>query len=82
MPSSATTASAPRSTARTGDPAVFTVAYVVRAVSPGRYVLPQAYRRGHVPARPLRPHRHRHDRGHGGEMSDDERDSTQIHLPL
>ncbi|HEV3183408.1 MAG TPA: hypothetical protein VGZ49_00935, partial [Xanthobacteraceae bacterium] len=26
----------------TGDPAVFTVAYVVRAVSPGRYVLPQA----------------------------------------
>jgi len=26
-----------------GDPAVFTVAYVVRAVSPGRYVLPQAY---------------------------------------
>jgi hypothetical protein len=29
---------------RTGnDPAVFAVAYVVRAVSPGRYVLPQAY---------------------------------------
>jgi alpha-2-macroglobulin len=26
-----------------GDAAVFTVAYVVRAVSPGRYVLPQAY---------------------------------------
>jgi uncharacterized protein YfaS (alpha-2-macroglobulin family) len=26
-----------------GDPAVFTVAYAVRAVSPGRYVLPQAY---------------------------------------
>jgi uncharacterized protein YfaS (alpha-2-macroglobulin family) len=26
-----------------GDPAVFTVAYVVRAVSPGQYVLPQAY---------------------------------------
>jgi uncharacterized protein YfaS (alpha-2-macroglobulin family) len=25
------------------DPVVFTVAYVVRAVSPGRYVLPQAY---------------------------------------
>jgi len=25
------------------EPAVFTVAYVVRAVSPGRYVLPQAY---------------------------------------
>ena len=24
------------------DPPVFTVAYVVRAVSPGRYVLPQA----------------------------------------
>jgi uncharacterized protein YfaS (alpha-2-macroglobulin family) len=28
---------------KTGDKAVFTVAYVVRAVSPGRYVLPQAY---------------------------------------
>ncbi len=27
---------------KSGDPAVFTVAYVVRAVSPGRYVLPQA----------------------------------------
>ncbi|MBO0756747.1 MAG: hypothetical protein J2P54_12875, partial [Bradyrhizobiaceae bacterium] len=25
------------------DPAVFAVAYVVRAVSPGRYILPQAY---------------------------------------
>ena len=25
--------------------------------------------RGHVPSRPLRPHRHRHGRGHGGEMS-------------
>jgi uncharacterized protein YfaS (alpha-2-macroglobulin family) len=28
---------------KSGDPAIFTVAYVVRAVSPGRYVLPQAY---------------------------------------
>jgi hypothetical protein len=28
---------------KAGDPAVFTVAYVVRAVSPGRYMLPQAY---------------------------------------
>ncbi|HVX99717.1 MAG TPA: MG2 domain-containing protein [Pseudorhodoplanes sp.] len=28
---------------KSGDPAVFTVAYIVRAVSPGRYVLPQAY---------------------------------------
>jgi len=27
---------------KTGDPAVFTVAYVVRAVTPGKYVLPQA----------------------------------------
>ncbi len=26
-----------------GNPAVFTVAYIVRAVSPGKYVLPQAY---------------------------------------
>ena len=31
-----------RSTAKADDKAVFTVAYVVRAVSPGRYVLPQA----------------------------------------
>ncbi len=42
-PNSATTASPRRSTARASDPAVFTVAYVVRAVSPGNYVLPQAY---------------------------------------
>ena len=28
---------------KNGDAAVFTVAYVVRAVSPGRYILPQAY---------------------------------------
>jgi uncharacterized protein YfaS (alpha-2-macroglobulin family) len=28
---------------KAGDSSVFTVAYVVRAVSPGRYVLPQAY---------------------------------------
>ena len=27
---------------KTGDPAVFTVAYVVRAVAPGKYVRPQA----------------------------------------
>jgi uncharacterized protein YfaS (alpha-2-macroglobulin family) len=26
-----------------GDPSIFTVAYIVRAVSPGRYALPQAY---------------------------------------
>ena len=28
---------------KSGDAAVFSIAYVVRAVSPGRYVLPQAY---------------------------------------
>jgi uncharacterized protein YfaS (alpha-2-macroglobulin family) len=28
---------------KASDPAVFTVAYVVRAVSPGTYVHPQAY---------------------------------------
>jgi uncharacterized protein YfaS (alpha-2-macroglobulin family) len=28
---------------KSDDPAVFTVAYVVRAVSPGKYILPQAY---------------------------------------
>ncbi len=43
IPSSATTASRRRSTAPADDKAVFTVAYVVRAVSPGKYVLPQAY---------------------------------------
>ena len=40
--SSATTAS-PRRSSASSDTAVFTVAYVVRAVSPGNYVLPQAY---------------------------------------
>ena len=40
--SSATTASRRRSCARRDDPAVFTVAYVVRAVAPGKYVRPQA----------------------------------------
>jgi alpha-2-macroglobulin len=30
---------------KTGAPVVFSVAYVVRAVSPGRYVLPQALSR-------------------------------------
>ena len=39
---SATTASPRRSTARAATPPVFTVAYVVRAVSPGKYVRPQA----------------------------------------
>ena len=43
IPSSATTASARRSNAIRSDPVVFSVAYVVRAVSPGHYVLPQAY---------------------------------------
>ena len=28
---------------KSGDPSVFTVAYVVRVVSPGRYVHPQAF---------------------------------------
>lgn len=28
---------------KSGDPALFSVAYVVRAVSPGRYVQPQAF---------------------------------------
>ena len=41
--SSATTASARRSSADRSDTPVFAVAYVVRAVSPGSYVLPQAY---------------------------------------
>ncbi len=58
---------------KAGDPAVFTVAYVVRAVSPGRYVLPQAYVEDMY--RPDRFGRtaHRRDRGDGG---DDERRSA------
>ena len=43
IPSSATTASRRRSIAPSDDKSVFTVAYIVRAVSPGKYVLPQAY---------------------------------------
>ena len=68
--SSATTASPRRSCARAAITAVFTVAYVVRAVAPGKYVRPQAERRGHVLAGPLRPHRDRERGGDGGEMSD------------
>ena len=41
---------------------VFSVAYVVRAVSPGRYVLPQAKGRRHVSARSFWPDRDGHDR--------------------
>ena len=66
-PSSATTASAPRSTARRIGTGVHGglrgargVARALRAAA--------GLCRGHVPARPLRPHRDRHGRGHGGEM--------------
>ena len=52
----ATTASSRPSTASRSQPAFFTVAYMVRAVSPGRYVHPAGAGRGHVPARALRPH--------------------------
>ena len=50
------------------DPSVFTVAYVVRAVSPGRYVHPQAYVEDMY--RPDRFGRtaHRNGRGDGGEV--------------
>ena len=53
---------------KSGDPSVFTVAYVVRAVSPGRYVQPQAFVEDMY-----RPDRFGRtatgdDRGHGGEM--------------
>ena len=44
---------------KAADAPVFTVAYVVRAVAPGKYVRPQAMRRGHVSPRTLRPHRGR-----------------------
>ena len=54
---------------KSGDPSVFTVAYVVRAVSPGPLRASAGLRRGHVPSRPLRPHRHRHGRGDGGAVS-------------
>ena len=43
MRNSATTVSARRSSAKATTPPIFTVAYVVRAVSPGNYVLPQAF---------------------------------------
>ena len=49
-------------------PPVFTVAYVVRAVSPGHLRAAAGTRRGHVPAGSLRPHRDRHGRDHGGKM--------------
>ena len=50
----------------TDQAAFFTVAYMVRAVAPGRYVHPPAAGGGHVPPRALRPHRLRHGRGDGG----------------
>ena len=65
-----------------GDPAMFTVAYVVRAVSPGNYVLPQASVEDMY-----RPDRFGRtapdsDRGHGGEMSEAlERDRGFRSLP-
>ena len=43
MRNSATTASPRRSSAQSSDASIFTVAYVVRAVSPGSYVQPQAF---------------------------------------
>ena len=46
-----------------GQSAFFTLAYVVRAVAPGRYIYPPGDRRGHVSATALRPHRLRNDRG-------------------
>ena len=54
---------------KTDDAPVFTVAYVVRAVAPGKYVRPQAERRGHVSPGPLRPHRDRERGSDGGEMT-------------
>ncbi len=59
IPSSATTASLRPSIREASDNAVFTVAYIVRAVSPGRCVLPRL-RRGHVQPLALWPHRHGH----------------------
>ena len=58
--STATTASSRLSTATASQAAFFTVAYMVRAVSPGRYVHPAGAGGGHVPARALRPDRFRH----------------------
>ena len=53
-----------------GDKAVFTVAYIVRAVSPGQIRAAAGLRRGHVSSRPLRPHRRRLGRDRGGEVSE------------
>ena len=48
------------------DKATFAVAYVVRAVSPGKYVLPAGDHRGHVSARTFWPHRFRRGGDYGG----------------
>ena len=55
---------------RKGDPATYSVAYIVRAVSPGELRAAAGGGRGHVPARPLRPDRDRRGRGRSGKMSD------------
>ena len=77
--SSATTASARRSTARAERPGgvhgrlcgARGVARPLRAAA--------GLCRGHVPAGPLRPHRHRHDRDRGGEVSDDRKALAATH---
>ena len=66
QPSTATTASSPPSTATPGQPAFFTLAYIVRAVAPGPLRASARDGGGHVPPRALRPHRLRHGRGDVG----------------
>ncbi len=68
--SSATTASRRRSIASRSDKAVFTVAYIVRAVSPGKYVLPQAYVEDMYRPDRFGRTRRRLGRGRGREVSD------------
>jgi uncharacterized protein YfaS (alpha-2-macroglobulin family) len=59
------------------DKAVFTVAYVVRAVSPGQIRAAAGLCRGHVQPLALRPHRHRVGRG----ARRNERDASSLPCP-
>jgi len=61
---------------KSGDRAVFTIAYVVRAGLARPLRAAAGLCGGHVPSRSFRPHRNRHGRGDGGEMS------TRVRQPL
>ena len=58
-----------------------TVAYVVRAVTPGIYTHPAAVRGGHVPAAIFGPHRDRHDGGQGAVIDGKDDADAAPHPP-